>query len=265
MTDLSDTPTEKQLSTQTSDHVHAPGCGCTGFGRRGLMGLAVAGAATLAMGASTATARETGGALTAAQRDALKPQDVLRLVMEGNERFATGKLLPKDYLRQQKQAAVEGQHPAAVFLTCVDSRAPVEVLCDLGIGDAFNARVAGNVVNDDILGSMEFATAAAGAKLVMVMGHTACGAVAGAIDNVRLGNLTLLLSRFGNAIAATPYEGEKSGKNYDFVDRVAATQVKQTLTLIRDRSPVLRDLEQDGKILIVGSMYDLKTGRVTLL
>jgi carbonic anhydrase len=190
---------------------------------------------------------------------------VLKLVMEGNERFASGRRVPRDFLAQQKQSAAEGQHPAAVFLTCVDSRAPVEVLCDLGIGDAFNARVAGNVINDDILGSMEFATAAAGAKLVMVMGHTACGAVAGAIDNVRLGNLTLLLSRFGNAIAATDYDGEKSGKNHDYVDRVAATQVRQTLTLIRDRSPTLRELEREGKIKIVGSMYDLKTGRVTLL
>ena len=112
---------------------------------------------------------------------------------------------------------------------------------------------------------MEFATAAAGAKLVMVMGHTKCGAVAGAIDNVRLGNLTLLLARFGNAIAATPYDGEKTGRNYDYVDKVAATQVRQTLTLIRERSPVMRELEQQGKIKLAGSMYDLKTGRVNLL
>jgi carbonic anhydrase len=185
--------------------------------------------------------------------------------MEGNERFASGVRTPVDYLAQQRQSATEGQHPAAIFLTCVDSRAPVEVICDLGIGDAFNARVAGNVINDDILGSMEFATAAAGARLVMVMGHTKCGAVAGAIDNVKLGNLTLLLARFGNAIAATPYDGEKSGKNIDYVDKVAATQVRQTITLIRERSPVLRELEQQGKIRIVGSMYDLKTGRVSLL
>lgn len=231
-----------------------------------MMGLFAAGAATMAVsGASGVAAQTPRGALTEAQRNSLTPDQVLKLVLEGNERFASGKRIERDFLRQQKQSAAEGQHPAAVFLTCVDSRAPVEVLCDLGIGDAFNARVAGNVINDDILGSMEFATAAAGAKLVMVMGHTACGAVAGAIDNVRLGNLTLLLSRFGNAIAATPYDGEKSGKNYDYVDRVAATQVKQTLTLIRDRSPVMRELETAGKIRIVGSMYDLKTGRVTLL
>lgn len=255
-------------SHDTQDvHTHGADCGCADPARRSLFGLAAAGMVAAVAGATPAAAVTTGprGALTAAQRAALTPDDVLKHVMAGNERFATGKRVPQDFLRQQKESAAEGQHPAAIFLTCVDSRAPVEVLCDLGIGDAFNARVAGNVINDDILGSMEFATAAAGAKLVMVMGHTACGAVAGAIDNVRLGNLTLLLSRFGNAIAATPYDGEKSGKNYDYVDRVAATQVRQTLTLIRDRSPVLRDLEAAGKIKIVGSMYDLKTGRITLL
>ena len=237
--------------------------GCCSVDRRGLMGLSMAALLTMASGASAQSS--ANGALTAAQRDAMTPDDVLKRIMEGNARFVAGKRIPRDFLSQQLQSAKEGQHPAAVFLTCVDSRAPVEVLCDMGIGDAFNARVAGNVINDDILGSMEFATAAAGAKLVMVMGHTACGAVAGAIDNVRLGNLTLLLSRFGNAIAATEYDGEKSGKNTAYVDAVAATQVKQTLTLIRDRSPVMRELERDGKIRIVGSMYDLKTGRVTVL
>lgn len=246
-------------------HTHSETCGC--LARRGALALAGFGLAALATPAAaeipTRAARK--GALTEAQRNALTPDETLQLVLEGNARFASGQRTPVDYLAQQRQSATEGQHPAAVFLTCVDSRAPVEVICDLGIGDAFNARVAGNVINDDILGSMEFATAAAGAKLVMVMGHTKCGAVAGAIDNVRLGNLTLLLARFGNAIAATPYEGEKSGKNYDYVDKVAATQVRQTITLIRERSPVLRDLEQQRKIRIVGSMYDLKTGRVNLL
>jgi carbonic anhydrase len=231
--------------------------------RRGLLGLTAAGVVALAGGVGAGPAR--AAALTQAQRDGLNPDRVLQLVMDGNERFATGKRQPRDWLSEQRTSARDGQFPAAVFLTCVDSRAPVEVICDMGIGEAFNARVAGNVVNDDILGSMEFATAAAGAKLVMVMGHTACGAVKGAIDNVRLGNLTLLLSRFGNAIAATEFDGEKSGKNLAYVDAVARTQVSQTLTLIRDRSPVLRGLEQQGKIRMVGSMYDLATGRVTLI
>lgn len=244
-------------------HLHDSSCGC--LDRRAAFGLAMAGAAGLALGGPASAQTRRTGALTAAQRKALSPDEVLRLVMEGNERFASGRRQPMDFLAQQRQSAAEGQHPAAIFLTCVDSRAPVEVICDLGIGDAFNARVAGNVVNDDILGSMEFATAAAGAKLVMVMGHTACGAVAGAIDGVRLGNLTTLLARLGNAIEATEYAGEKSGRNMEYVDKVAATQVQKTIVLIRDRSPVLRGLEQTGQIRIVGSMYDLKTGRVSLL
>lgn len=246
-------------------HTHTDSCGC--LGRRAALALAGFGLAAAAAPAAAVLPPRAArrGALTEAQRNALTPDETLQLVLEGNARFVNGVRTPVDYLAQQRQSAAEGQHPAAIFLTCVDSRAPVEVICDLGIGDAFNARVAGNVINDDILGSMEFATAAAGARLVMVMGHTKCGAVAGAIDGVRLGNLTLLLARFGNAIAATPYDGEKSGKNYDYVDKVAATQVRQTLTLIRERSPVLRDLEASGKIRIAGSMYDLKTGRVTLL
>lgn len=235
---------------------------CCELDRRAMFGLSLFGAAALA---APAAAQNANGALTAAQRDGLSPDDVLRLVLDGNARFVSGNAIQRNFLAQQKQSAAEGQHPAAVFLTCVDSRAPVEVLCDLGIGDAFNARVAGNVVNDDILGSMEFATAAAGAKLVMVMGHTACGAVAGAIDGVRLGNLTLLLSRFGNAIAATEFTGEKSGKNAAYVDAVAKTQVRETVTLIRERSPVMRKLEQDGKIRIVGAMYDIASGRVSLI
>jgi carbonic anhydrase len=244
-------------------HQHDSSCGC--FDRRAAFKLAAAGTAGLAFAGAASAQMKRTSSLTAAQRKAMSPDDVLRLVMEGNERFASGRRQPVDFLAQQRQSAAEGQNPAAIFLTCVDSRAPVEVICDLGIGDAFNARVAGNVVNDDILGSMEFATAAAGAKLVMVMGHTACGAVAGAIDGVRLGNLTTLLARLGNAIESTDYAGEKSGKNMDYVDKVAATQVQKTIVLIRDRSPVLRGLEQKGQIRIVGSMYDLKTGRVSLL
>jgi carbonic anhydrase len=258
------------MTTADTSHVHHEGCGC--LGRRTALGLALTGLAVSATGAAPAAAQSLApatsrreSALTKEMQAALTPDSVLKLVMEGNDRFASGRRIPADFLRQQRDSAAKGQFPAAIFLTCVDSRAPVEVICDLSIGDAFNARVAGNVINDDILGSMEFATAAAGAKLVMVMGHTKCGAVAGAIDNVKLGNLTLLLARFGNAIAATPYDGEKSGKNDDYVNRVAATQVRQTLTLIRERSPVLRGLEQEGKIRIVGSMYDLGTGRVTLL
>jgi len=202
--------------------------------------------------------------LTKAERDAMTPDDVLKMVLDGNARFVAGRSTQRDWLAEQRNTAA-GQYPAAVFLSCVDSRAPVEVVCDLGIGEAFNARVAGNAVNDDILGSLEFATAAAGSKLVVVMGHSACGAIKGAIDGVRLGNLTLLLARFGNAIEETEYKGDRSTKNPEFVDQVARTHVMKTIRLMRDRSPTLRGLEQQGKIRIVGMFYDLGSGQVALL
>ena len=234
---------------------------CCDTHRRGFLGGAmlagVAAGAGLATGASAA-------ALTQAQRDAMTPDAVIQSMLDGNARFLAGKERPRDFLAEMK-ATAGGQFPAAVVLSCVDSRAPVEIVLDLGLGDTFNARVAGNAVNDDILGSMEFACAAAGAKLVLVMGHTACGAIKGAIDNVVLGNLTLLLARFKGAIDATAYTGARTSKNYGFVDAVARTNVSQVVATIRERSPVLADLEKQGKIKIVGSMYDIATGRVTLI
>ena len=180
---------------------------------------------------------------------------------KGNKRFRLGKESPHDYLAQQK-ASAKGQYPAAVILSCIDSRAPAEMIMDLGIGDTFNARVAGNVSNDDILGSMEFACKLAGAKVVLVMGHTACGAIKGAIDNAQLGNLTGLLGKIRPAVAATKYQGERSAGNYGFVDAVARTNVELTLADIRSRSSVLADLEKSGAIKIVGAMYNLETGVV---
>ena len=152
-----------------------------------------------------------------------------------------------------------------MLLGCIDSRAPAEIVFDAGIGDAFNARVAGNVVNDDMLGSMEFACAVAGAKVVFVLGHTKCGAVKGAIDDVVLGNLTGLLARIKPAIAQTKFDGEKSSKNYDYVDAVARTNVQVAISDIRRRSPVLEDLEKKGSILITGGMYNITTGEVDYL
>jgi carbonic anhydrase len=152
-----------------------------------------------------------------------------------------------------------------VILSCIDSRAPAEILLDARIGDAFNARIAGNIVNDDLLGSLEFACAAAGAKVILVMGHTACGAVKGAIDGVELGHLTGLLNKIKPAVAATVYSGERSSKNAAFVDEVAKTNVLQTLGNIRERSNLLAGLEKAGKITIVGSMYHLVGGRVAFV
>jgi carbonic anhydrase len=180
---------------------------------------------------------------------------------QGNERFRLGKESPHDYLAQQK-ASAKGQYPAAVILSCIDSRAPAETIMDLGIGDTFNARVAGNIANEDILGSMEFACKVAGAKVVLVMGHTACGAIKGAIDKVQLGNLTGLLKKIGPAVSATEYQGERSSKNYGFVDAVARKNVELTMTDIHRHSAVLADLETSGAIKIAGAMYDLESGRV---
>jgi carbonic anhydrase len=200
-------------------------------------------------------------ALTKEQRDRLSPDQIIEDMKQGNERFRTGKMHPHDYLAQ-KRASAAGQYPGAVILSCIDSRAPAEIILDTAIGDTFNARVAGNIVNDDILGSLEFACAAAGAKVILVMGHTSCGAIKGAIDHVQLGNLTGLLDKIKPAVEATQYSGERTSKNYAFVDAVAKTNVRLTMDAIRHRSDVLAGLEKDGKVKIVGSMYNLVGGRV---
>ena len=201
------------------------------------------------------------GSLTKEQRDRMTPDEIVEELKKGNQRFRAGKMTARDYLNEQRSSA-SGQYPAAVVLGCVDSRVPAEIVFDVGIGDTFNARVAGNVANDDLLGSMEFACAVAGAKVVLVLGHTACGAIKGAIDDVVLGNLTGLLARIKPAIPATKFEGDKSSKNPAYVDAVAKTNVELTLDNIRRRSPVLADLEKKGSIKITGAMYDLATGAV---
>ena len=206
-------------------------------------------------------AASMSGSLTKEQRDSMTPLQVIDELKKGNERFRTGKLTPRDYLAEKRSSA-GGQYPAAVILGCVDSRVPAEIIFDVGIGDTFNGRVAGNVVNDDLLGSMEFACALSGAKLVLVLGHTACGAVKGAIDDAVLGNLTGLLARIKPAIPETKFEGEKSSKNPAYVDAVARTNVAVALENIRRRSPVLTDLEKKGSIQIIGAMYNLANGAV---
>ena len=199
--------------------------------------------------------------LTKEERDSLTPAQVIDELKKGNERFRSGKMASRDYLGQKRSSAA-GQYPAAVILGCLDSRVPAEIIFDVGIGDTFIGRVAGNVVNDDMLGSMEFACAVSGAKVVLVLGHTACGAVKGAIDDVVLGNLTGLLARVKPAIPATKFDGDKSSKNASYVDAVARTNVVLALAEIRRRSPILEELEKKGSIKIVGAMYDLATGVV---
>ncbi|MBV7485361.1 carbonic anhydrase [Bordetella sp. BOR01] len=225
---------------------------------------AIAGTAAMLATMAVVPGEAEAASLTQAQRDAMTPDQVIDMMKQGNARFRAGKPQQHDYLAQKRSSAA-GQFPAAVILSCIDSRAPAEIILDTGIGETFNGRIAGNIANNDLLGSMEFACAAAGAKVVLVMGHTACGAVAGAIDNVELGNLTGLLKVIKPAVDATQFSGERSAKNPQFVDAVAKTNVQHTIDAIRKNSPILADLEKQGKIKIVGSMYDLSNGMLTFL
>ena len=203
---------------------------------------------------------------TAADQKALTPDKVLSQLMDGNKRYVEGKLSDPNIVKRIK-VAVKGQHPKAVILSCLDSRVPVEQVFDQGIGDIFVGRVAGNVENEDQLGSMEFATKAAGAKLVMVLGHEACGAVKGACDHVKMGNLTALLEKIQPAVEAVDgFEADKrTSKNPDFVARVVEENVRRTVKDIRERSPVLAEMEKEGAIKIVGALYSLQDGSVSLL
>ncbi|PSU99972.1 carbonic anhydrase family protein [Photobacterium kishitanii] len=202
--------------------------------------------------------------LSKEERDNMSPNDVVNSLMDGNKRFLSNKTLNHDY-RAQKQSSQYGQYPSAIILSCIDSRAPAEIILDSGIGELFNSRVAGNISNDDILGSMEFACAAAGAKVVFVMGHTKCGAVKGAIANVELGNLTGLLDKIKPAIKKTTFVGHRTSENYNFVDAVAKTNVQLVISDIRENSATLKKLEDEGKIKIVGAMYDISNGKVSLI
>jgi carbonic anhydrase len=243
-------------ATSTLRHHH--------WNRRSFLTITGIATVTAVLGAAPARHRVYAAALTKAQRETLTADDIIALMKKGNQRFRLGQESPHNYLAQQK-ATAKGQYPAAVILSCIDSRAPAETIMDLGIGDCFNARVAGNIANDDILGSMEFACKLAGAKVVLVMGHTACGAIKGAIDNVQLGNLTELLAKIRPAMQATQYQGERSAKNSGFVDAVARKHVELTLTDIHRRSAVLADLESSGAIRMVGAMYNIDTGLLAFL
>ena len=191
--------------------------------------------------------------------------DMWRTNDDGNQRFVLGTLTSRDHSKQVRQAAL-GQYPKAVVLSCIDSRIPVEDVFDRGIGDVFVARVAGNFENTDILGSMEFGAKVAGSKLVLVLGHEHCGAVKGAIDNVELGNITPMLKNIRPAVEHfTDYEGDKSSENEEFVHMVAEQNVRLTIGDIREQSPILREMESEGEIMIVGGLYDMDTGLVTFI
>ncbi|MDY8138772.1 carbonic anhydrase family protein [Aquimarina sp. 2201CG5-10] len=195
---------------------------------------------------------------------AITPQTALQMLKEGNQRFQQKHMADRDLLDQVSDTK-GGQFPFATVLGCIDSRVSAELVFDQGIGDIFSARVAGNFVNEDILGSMEFACKLAGTKLVVVLGHTACGAVKGACDDAQLGNLTALISKIKPAVAAVtePTDAsERTSKNIDFVNEVAVKNVEMTIDNIRNQSEVLKDMEANGEIMIIGGMYDINDGSV---
>ena len=198
------------------------------------------------------------------KQDTLTPEKVLNELMAGNDRFAGNETQQRDYPSQINQTS-GGQWPQAVVLSCIDSRVPVEIVFDQGIGDIFVARVAGNFENTDILGSMEYSCKVAGSKLVFVLGHEACGAVKAACDDVELGNITHLLSNIKPAVEVTETDGEKSSKNDSFVAGVVENNVKLTMERIREKSPILKEMEEKGEIKIVGGVYSISNGKVSLL
>lgn len=195
--------------------------------------------------------------------DKLKPDEVLDTLKKGNARFLTGDLTEK-YLKHQVNATSFGQNPFAIILSCIDSRTTTEHIFDLGLGDIFSVRIAGNILNEDILGSMEFGVHKIGVKLVVVLGHTKCGAIAGACSNVKLGNLTGLLEKINPAIESeVTTETDRDGSNPVFVDKVAELNVHKTMDRIRNESSLIAEYEKEGKIKIVGGMYSVETGGVT--
>lgn len=214
----------------------------------------------------TPTLSKSDDTTTKAEQQALTPDQALSKLKDGHARFLAGQSIVRDYPAQVHITGA-GQYPMATILSCIDSRTAPELIFDLALGDAFSPRIAGNFVNEDILGSMEFASKVAGSKLIVVLGHTHCGAVKGSCDDVKLGNLTGLLGKIRPAVDATPNTGgaDRSAKNDAFVDAVAQTNVQLTVDDIRKRSPLLAEMEAKGEIKIVGAMYDVETGAVSFL
>ena len=204
---------------------------------------------------------------TAESQSKLSPKEAIELLKEGNKRFVSREMRERDLLAQVEETS-KGQFPFACIVGCIDSRVPATTVFDQGIGSLFVATVAGNIINEDILGSLEFGCAAAGSKAIIVLGHTSCGAVKGACDSVELGNLTSLLSKINASVKETVEPNDPSmrnSSNLPFVNEVAKNNVLRSVENIRVKSNVLRRLEEDGKITIVGAMYDVSTGQVSFL
>jgi len=202
---------------------------------------------------------------TQAAQAAISPAEVVARLAEGNARFVAGNPLPRDWVAERAKTAA-AQYPLAAVLSCIDSRVSSEVIFDQGFGELFNARVAGNVLDDDLLGSLEFACKVAGARLIAVVGHSHCGAIKGACNGAELGHLTGLLAKIQPAVAqARQHSPTLKATDSAFVESVAELNVRQTMAQIRERSPVLRELIDAGQVGLVGGIYDLDSGKVTFL
>jgi len=204
---------------------------------------------------------------TAESQSKLSPKEAIQLLKEGNKRFVNREMRERDLMAQVEETS-KGQFPFACIVGCIDSRVPATTVFDQGIGSLFIATVAGNIINEDILGSLEFGCAAAGSKAIVVLGHTSCGAVKGACDSVELGNLTSLLSKINASVKETVEPNDptmRNSSNLLFVNEVAKNNVLRSVENIRVKSNVLRRLEEEGKITIVGAMYDVGTGKVSFL
>lgn len=193
----------------------------------------------------------------------LTPLDALQILKQGNQRFVNNLKAHRNLLEQLNETS-EGQFPFAAILSCIDSRTSAELIFDQGLGDIFSIRIAGSVLNEDILGSMEYATKIAGAKIILVLGHTKCGAITGACNHIEMGHLTGLLHKIQPAILdETATKENRTGTNDVFVKNVTTINVHHTIDKIRLESPIIADLEQEKKIIIAGGLYDVESGEVT--
>lgn len=200
--------------------------------------------------------------LTKEIQNAITPAMAMDILKEGNKRFVSNLKINRNLLQQANETS-DGQHPFAVILSCIDSRTSAELIFDQGLGDIFSVRIAGNIINEDILGSMEFGCKVAGAKIIVVLGHTKCGAVKGACDHVEMGNLTALLSKIQPAVFEEKTEiADRSSANTAFVEKVAEINVKRTVEAIMDRSPILKEMIEAGSLGIVGGTHNITTGEV---
>ena len=199
--------------------------------------------------------------LTKKMRNSLTPENALQMLKDGNHRFVTN-LKRNHNLLQQVNETSDEQYPFALILSCIDSRTSAELIFDQGLGDIFSCRIAGNILNEDILGSMEFACKVAGAKLIMVLGHSECGAIKGACNNVKMGNLTGLLKKIRVVVKEFSKDKQVNQQSTDFIDLISKENVKNVLKNIPKKSKIIRDLVKNKKIIIVGAMYDISSGKV---